>query len=223
MENLPLASAAGLFECWLTLCMIAGGREQRDEYRDKGREQIYVSNTCKEAWILQGPWKMVVIWIGAMGQRSSCPGRFSNPHREDSPSPKNFITRNKMIVSHSGSVRRAVPTCWVLRVCRRAVCVRSWLEYRMRQRWCCPPALLVDLREWLKSHFLSISVWKECIFWGWRLTVLELWLAARGQGLPLESRKLAPGLQFVIFKSGSWWNHLLFIERAFYHMVKLFF
>lgn len=48
-------------------------------------------------------------------------------------------------------------------------------------------------------------------------------MAARGQGIPLDSRKLAPGLQFVIFRLDFWSNHLLFIKRAFYYMLKLFF
>lgn len=170
--------------------------------------------------------RFAAIWIGAMGQRAFCSGHFSNLDREDCPSPKRFVTQNKIILSHNASVKRAVTTCWVPRIWWRVVCVRSWLKYKMRQHWCCLPALLVDLSEWLNLHILSISAWKECIFWGWRLNVyclLEPWMAAGGQGIPLEFRKLAPGLQFVIFKSDSWSNHLLFIKRAFYHVVKLFF
>lgn len=48
-----------------------------------------------------------------------------------------------------------------------------------------------------------------------------LFITARGQDIPW--RKMAPGLQFVIFKSGSWSNHLLFNKRALHHMAKLFF
>lgn len=34
---------------------------------------------------------------------------------------------------------------------------------------------------------------------------------------------MAPGLQFVIVKSGSWSNQELFRKRAFHHMAKMLF
>lgn len=153
--------------------------------------------------------------------RAFCSGHFSNLDRGDCPSPKKFISQNKIILSHNCNVKRAVTTCWVSCVCWRVVCVRSRSKCRMRLHWCCLPAPLQWMVEFTHPfHQCLEGVYVLGLKTKW---LLEPRMAARGQGIPLESRKLAPVLQFVVFKSDSWSNHLLFVKRTFYHMVKLFF
>lgn len=191
------------------------GREQTGEY--KGREQIHDTHICKAAWILQGQWKFAAVWVSAVVREIFVLGVFQAWVEDTVPALRNLYLGIKFSFHTMAGTKSC--DCWVP---WRGLCVRSWWKNRMGQSWGHLSALgQIPGNGWIHTSFppgLGRGVcfgdedWMFTVYWSleW-LPEGKIW------------KKMAPGLQFVIFKSSSWSNHLLFNKRAFHHMVKLFF